>query len=70
MSIDGKYSQELSNPEFKKLFIETKTSPSSLSEKIGLPMEKLKDAKNLGEFLNITLETLLKKYAEKLSTPE
>lgn len=70
MNIDGKYSQELNAPDFQKLFLQTKTAPTSLSEKIGLPIEKLKDAKNLWEFLNVTLETLLKKYAQKLSSPE
>jgi len=33
-------------------------------------MDKLKDAKNLGDFLNTTIETLLKKYVQKLNSPE
>ena len=70
MKIDGVYSPELDNPEFKKIFVETKTQKPNLSEKLWLPMEKLKDAKNLWEFLNTTLETLLKKYAQKLNSPE
>lgn len=71
IKINGNYSKELDNPEFKKLFIETKEKQkTNLSEKLGLPIEKLKDAKNLWEFLNITLETLLKKYAIKLNSPE
>lgn len=69
IKIDWNYTPELDNPEFKKLFIETKTQ-TNLSEKLGLPMDKLKDAKNLSEFLNTTLETLLKKYAQKLNSPE
>lgn len=70
MKVDGVYTPELDNPEFKKIFLETKTQKSNISEKLWLPMEKLKDAKNLWEFLNTTLETLLKKYAQKLNSPE
>ena len=47
MKVDGVYTPELDNPEFKKIFLETKTQKSNISEKLGLPMEKLKDAKNL-----------------------
>lgn len=70
MKVDGVYSPELDNPEFKKIFVETKTQKTTIWEKLWLPMEKLKDAKNLWEFLNTTLETLLKKYAQKLNSPE
>lgn len=67
MPIDGVFNKDLVSPDFKKLFTKKQTN---LSEKLGLPMEKLKDAKNLSEFLDTTLETLIKKMLGKLNSPE
>ena len=70
IKIDWNYTRELDSLDFKNLFNETKTNKTSISEKLGLSMDKLKDAKNLGDFLNTTIETLLKKYVQKLNSPE
>lgn len=67
MPIDGVFNKDLVSPDFKKLFTKKQTN---LSEKLGLPVEKLKDAKNLSEFLDTTLETLIKKMLGKLNSPE
>lgn len=67
MPIDGVFNKDLISPDFKKLFSQ---KPQNISEKLWLPMEKLKNSKNLSEFLDTTLETLLKKYAQKLNSPE
>lgn len=70
MKIDWVYNNELDNKEFKQKFLETKTQKSSIWEKLWIPMERFKDSKNLWEFVNITIETVIKKYAQKLSSPE
>jgi hypothetical protein len=67
MPIDGVFNKDLVSPDFKKLFTKKQTN---LSEKLGLPIEQLKDAKNLSEFLDTTLEALIKKMLGKLNSPE
>lgn len=67
MPIDGVFNKDLVSPDFKKLFTKKQTN---LSEKLGLPIDKLKDAKNLSEFLDTTLETLIKNMLGKLNSPE
>lgn len=67
MPIDGVFNKDLVSPDFKKLFTKKQTN---LSEKLGLPIEQLKDVKNLSEFLGATLEALIKKMLGKLNSPE
>jgi len=70
MKIDWVYSSELDNPKFKETYIQSTNKPKSIWERLWIDINHFKDAKNLGEFLNITIETVIKKYAQKLNSPE